>query len=86
MSSLKTQQTVRALLDTLAERGYDVERGDAMADRLGYSEVDAAMMIGISARKLYQLRSEGKIKAKKIGSRVIYSRGELIRFLDSEDE
>jgi hypothetical protein len=49
--------------------------------RLGYSEPEAAALLGVERHVLRDARLRGEIAARKIGKRIIYERDELIRFL-----
>jgi len=81
----KTQDSINVLLATLSVLGYDAT-SELPDQQLAYSEQDAAGLLGISPRTLFTLRKEGKVRAVKIGKRVIYSREELQRFLASSAE
>jgi hypothetical protein len=48
--------------------------------RFLYDESEAAYLLSVSPRTLFNLRAEGRIVAGKIGSRVVYNRDELKRF------
>ncbi len=72
--------SVKLLLETLSVLGYDVG-SDLPGQQLAYSEQEAAKLLSISPRTLFTLRKEGKVRAVKVGNRVIYSREELKRFL-----
>ena len=76
----KNQASINLLIETLSALGYDVttERPD---QQLAYSEQDAARLLSISPRTLFTLRKEGKVRAVRVGNRVIYAREELKRFL-----
>ena len=76
----KTQHSVKVLIETLSALGYDISKSSAH-QKLAYSERDAATLLSISPRTLFSLRKEGKVRAVKIGNRVIYPREELKRFL-----
>lgn len=47
-------------------------------------EKEAARLLGICDRTLWQLRKDGKIKAVKIGAAVRYARSELDRFIEDQ--
>ena len=81
----KTQDSINVLLATLSVLGYDVT-SELPDQQLAYSEQEAAGLLGISPRTLFTLRKEGKVRAVKIGKRVVYSREELQRFLASSAE
>ena len=72
--------SINLLLETLSVLGYDVS-SDLPGQQLAYSEQEAAKLLSISPRTLFTLRKEGKVRAVKVGNRVIYSREELKRFL-----
>lgn len=63
-----------------------VERLEAaraqVGDRLAYDEHEAAALIGVRRHVLRDARLRGEITASRIGKRVIYTRAELVRFLD----
>ena len=81
----KSRSTISVLLETLSALGYEV--GSELPDQqLAYSEQDAAKLLSISPRTLFTLRKEGKVRAVKVGNRVIYSREELKRFLAGSAE
>lgn len=52
----------------------------------GLSLVEASAISGIGRTKLYEAISQGKLKARKWGSRTIVLRSDLLRFLDSLPE
>jgi hypothetical protein len=51
------------------------------ADRIGYSESEAAELLGMRKCVLRDARLRGEVKAKRIGKSMYYSRDELHRFL-----
>ena len=78
----KNGHSIKVLLETLAVLGYDVSCQQA-EQLLAYNEQEAARLLSISPRTLFSLRKEGKVRAVKVGNRVVYSRDELLRFLNS---
>lgn len=50
-------------------------------ERLALTPAEAAIALGISPRLLWDLTKSGQIHATKAGSRVVYARAELLRFL-----
>ena len=81
----RAQDSVNVLLETLSALGYDVN-SELPAKQLAYCEQDAAKLLSISPRTLFSLRKEGKVRAVKVGNRVIYPREELKRFLAGSAE
>jgi len=49
--------------------------------RLGYSEVEAAELIGVERHVLRDCRLRGEVAAKLVGKKYIYARAEIERFL-----
>lgn len=64
-----------------AERQSKQDR-QHVAERLALPAEEAAAAIGISPRLLWDLTKSGQIRATKCGSRVVYARSELLRFLE----
>lgn len=50
-------------------------------ERLGYTEPEAAQLLGISAYALRDARVRGDITPTKVGGRIGYERSELISYL-----
>jgi excisionase family DNA binding protein len=63
----------------------EIQAGDAKlgADRLAYSEAEAAALLGVARHVLRDARLRKEIRAKKIGKGWRYSRAELARFIES---
>jgi len=49
--------------------------------RLAYREAEAAALLGIPAHSLRDARRRGEIVASLVGKRILYSRTELLAFL-----
>jgi len=56
---------------------------EKLGDRIGYTEPEAAALLGVRDHVLRDERLNGRIKARKVGKRYIYSRAALIRYLES---
>jgi hypothetical protein len=67
---------VRAVLDDV-----QTER-EQFNGRLGYTEAEAATLIGVAKHVLRDCRLRGEIHGKPVGRKVVYSRDELARFLE----
>ncbi len=52
--------------------------------RLGYTEPEAAALIGVQPHVLRDCRLRGEISAKKVGKRYIYGRSALEELLDDK--
>jgi Helix-turn-helix domain len=53
-----------------------------LADRLGYPEPEAARLLGVARHVLRDCRLRGELKGRLVGKKIVYSRAELIRFLE----
>lgn len=67
---------VRATLEQLAETDRAVDPG-----RIGFTEPEAAALLGVERHALRDARLRGEVSASKIGKRLIYARDELLEFL-----
>lgn len=50
-------------------------------DRLGYTEPEAAALIGVEPHVLRDCRLRGELHARKVGKRYVYERSVLVKFL-----
>lgn len=55
-------------------------------EKLQYTRGDAAKLLSISVDKLDELRARGKIKEKRIDSRVYITAAELEAFVTKEED
>ena len=53
--------------------------------KLSYTESEAAALLGVPRHSLRDLRLSGRIKASKIGKRILYSRESLVRLLEENE-
>lgn len=53
-------------------------------EKLALSTDEAAEVLSISPRLLWDLQNSGKIRATRCGTRVVYAVAELKRFLEAE--
>jgi hypothetical protein len=69
------EQVVRRVLEQR-------EAADAnLADRLAYSEAEAAALLGVRRHVLRDARLRRELDGAKVGKRIMYTRVELLRFL-----
>lgn len=54
-----------------------------MAQRVILSTREAAQLLGISTRKLWELTNRGEVPHTRIGRRVLYSREKLLEWFES---
>lgn len=68
---------VVAVLDELRDRDT------GLGDRLAYPEAESAALLGIAPHCLRDCRLRGEIVGRFAGKKIIYSRSELVRFLEA---
>ena len=71
---------VAETLEQLAEADRKLPDG-----RLGFPESEASQRLGVAQHVLRDARLRGEIKGKRVGKRIMYSRDELMRFLEKDD-
>jgi hypothetical protein len=69
------RQVITAVLDELRADEAKVD------GRIGYTEPEAAALLGIERHALRDCRLRGEIEASKVGKRIVYERHELMAFL-----
>jgi len=57
-----------------------------VVDRLAYSPLEAAQMLGLSRARLYQLLDDGSLPSLKLGRRRLIRREALVELLDRLEE
>ncbi len=76
------QPVIASVVDRVLERlAADSER---LGDRLAYSELEAADLLGLPRHVLRDMRLRGQISAKKCGKQFRYSRQTLVDFLNDK--
>ena len=83
MKLIVDEMELRSLIEEVIEstlQQLEAERAKCNG-RLGYTEPEAAAMLGIQPHVLRDCRLRGEISARKAGKRFIYSRDTLLRFL-----
>lgn len=70
---------IRAAVEEVLDRLHTDEK--RLADRLGYTEPEAAALIGVEPHVLRDCRLRGEIAGRLVGKRIVYSRQALLRFL-----
>ena len=86
MTATKLQvdvDTLRPLIEVaVREVLAQVESDSAkLRGQLAYTEAHAAALLGVQGHVLRDLRLRGEIEASKVGKRVVYSRDDLVSFL-----
>jgi hypothetical protein len=54
-------------------------------ERIGYPEREAAQLIGVKWHVLRDARLRGEVRGKFVGKRIVYERGELLRYLADQE-
>jgi len=75
------REVVQEALAAVAEHE---SRLNTTGKRLGFSEAEAAALLGRKPYELGDARRRGQIRAKKMGKSYIYSRDTLLAFLGGE--
>lgn len=73
---------VRAVVAEVLQQTRDDQA--KMNGRLGYTEPDAAALLGIQPHVLRDCRRRGEITGRLVGKRIVYSRDALLRFLGGD--
>jgi hypothetical protein len=74
------QLTVAEALDRM-----EIERAK-FNGRLSYTEPEAAVLLGVKAHVLRDCRRRGELQAAKVGSKIVYTRTDLLDFLERQKE
>ena len=54
--------------------------------RLAFTEPEAAVLLGVKPHVLRDCRRRGELQGAKVGSRILYSRDDLVEFLERQKE
>ena len=55
-----------------------------LGGRLAYAEAEAAALIGVERHVLRDARLRQEIEGSKVGKKIVYTRDQLLRFLDKQ--
>ena len=75
-------QALRPLIETVVDQV--LERVGKSDQRIGYSEHEAAKLLGMNSHQLRDRRLEGAIRGKKIGKTFYYSPEVLRKFIEGK--
>jgi hypothetical protein len=81
-------EILRPLLAEVARAAvaeYQAAESKLPASRLAFSEPEAAEAMGLARHRLRDARLRGEIKARLVGKSYVYSRSEILRFLDETE-
>ena len=54
--------------------------------RLAYTEPEAAVLLGVKPHVLRDCRRRGELHGAKVGSKIVYTRADLLDFLERQKE
>jgi Helix-turn-helix domain len=54
--------------------------------RLAFTEPEAAVLLGVKPHVLRDCRRRGELQGAKVGSRIVYTRADLLAFLERQKE
>ena len=54
--------------------------------RLAFTEPEAAFLLGVKPHVLRDCRRRGELQGSKVGSKIVYTRVDLVDFLDRQKE
>ena len=54
--------------------------------RLSFTEPEAAALLGVKPYVLRDCRRRGELQGAKVGSKIVYTRGDLLDFLERQKE
>ena len=76
-------ESLRPLIDAVVQATLErIGAAESKAgDRIGFTEPEAAALMGVAPHVLRDCRLRGEIHARKVGCRFIYSRPALLSFL-----
>jgi hypothetical protein len=67
-----------------------IERMEAdrakLSGRLAFTEAEAAVLLGVKPHVLRDCRRRGELAGAKVGSKIVYTRADLLEFLERQKE
>ena len=57
-----------------------------LSGRLAYTEPEAAALLGVKPYVLRDCRRRGELLGAKVGSKIVYTRDDLVEFLERQKE
>ncbi len=82
------QDALRPLVHLAVAEALDKleEERAKLSGRLAYTEPEAAVLLGVKPHVLRDCRRRGELQGAKVGSRIVYTRGDLLEFLERRKE
>ena len=78
------EETIRPLVKLAVAEALDhleTERAK-LNGRIAYTEPEAAALLGVRPHVLRDCRRRGEIEGAKVGSKIVYTRDDLLEFLE----
>ena len=57
-----------------------------LSGRLAFTEPEAAVLLGVKPHVLRDCRRRGELQGAKVGSKIVYTRDDLVEFLERQKE
>ncbi len=57
-----------------------------LSGRLAFTEPKAAVLVGVKPHVLRDCRRRGELQGAKVGSKIVYTRADLLEFLERQKE
>jgi hypothetical protein len=82
------QDELRPLVQLAVAEALDrmEEERAKLNGRLAFTEPEAAVLLGVKPHVLRDCRRRGELQGAKVGSKIVYTRADLIDFLEREKE
>jgi excisionase family DNA binding protein len=82
------QEDLRPLVQLAVAEALDrlEEERARLHGRLAFTEPEAAVLLGVKPHVLRDCRRRGELQGAKVGSRILYTRDDLVAFLERQKE
>ncbi len=82
------QDALRPLVHLAVAEALDRMEGERAKfnGRLAFTEAEAAVLLGVKPHVLRDCRRRGELQGAKVGSKIVYTRADLLEFLERQKE
>ena len=82
------QDALRPLVHLAVAEALDrmEEERAKLSGRLAFTEPEAAALLGVKPYVLRDCRRRGELQGAKVGSKIVYTRADLLEFLERQKE
>lgn len=82
------QEDLRPLVRMVVAEALDrmEEERAKLIGRLAFTEPDAAVLLGVKPHVLRDCRRRGELQGARVGSKIVYTRADLLDFLERQKE